>query len=90
MLAEGPADLVKELTRVGQWNDLWVRCEGARVQIWLNQKPTVDYREEDSKIAQSGIIGLQIHSGPPTEAWYRAIRIKPIDSASVRTSPSRE
>ncbi len=76
MLAEGPAAEVKQLTRVGDWNNLWVRCEGPRVQIWLNGKNTVDYREEDPKIPRTGIIGLQIHSGPPTEAWYRAIRIR--------------
>ena len=76
MLAEGVAADVKKWTREGQWNDLRVRCEAAHIQIWLNGNPTVDYREEDAKIPQTGIIGLQIHSGPPTEAWYRAIRIR--------------
>lgn len=76
MLAEGPADDVKKWTRDGQWNDLRVRCDGPRIQIWLNGEPTVDYREADTKIPQTGIIGLQIHSGPPTEAWYRAIRLQ--------------
>ena len=27
-----------------------------------------------------GIIGLQIHSGPPTEAWYRNIRLRDLSS----------
>lgn len=76
MLAEGPVEQVKAWTKAGDWNDLWIRCEGDRVQIWLNENPTVDYREADPKIPRSGIIGLQIHSGPPTEAWYRAVRIR--------------
>ena len=29
----------------------------------------------------AGIIGLQIHSGPPSEAWYRNIRIREISTA---------
>lgn len=78
MLAEGRPEDVKKWTRTGEWNDLRVLCEGSHIQIWLNGNPTVDYREEDTKISQTGIIGLQIHSGPPTEAWYRAIRIRPL------------
>jgi hypothetical protein len=76
MLAEGPAESVAKWTKPGDWNDLWIRCEGDRIQLWLNGQQTVDYRESQSDIPRTGIIGLQIHSGPPTEAWYRAIRIR--------------
>ena len=82
MLAEGPADDVARWTKAGEWNELWIRCEGERVRLWLNQHLTVDYRETDASIARQGIIGLQIHSGPPTEAWYRAIRIRKLPSGS--------
>lgn len=80
MLAEGPAEEVAKWTKAGEWNDLWIRCERDRIQLWLNGHQTVDYREEDTKLPREGIIGLQIHSGPPTEAWYRAIRIRPLQS----------
>lgn len=76
MLAEGPAEQVKAWTKTGQWNDLQIRCEGDRIQLWLNGNPTVDYREADASLPRTGVIGLQIHAGPPTEAWYRAIRIR--------------
>ena len=45
-------------------------------QIFVNGKKTVDYTEADEKIPKFGIIGLQIHSGKPSEAWYRNIRIR--------------
>lgn len=64
------------LVRAGQWNDYVIRCEGPRVQIWLNDTLTVDYTEADESIPQTGILGLQIHGGPPSEAWYRHVRIK--------------
>lgn len=80
MLAEGPADQVGNWTKQGDWNDLRIRCQGDRIQLWLNGHPTVDYREMDQEIPRTGIIGLQIHSGPPTEAWYRAIRILPLQA----------
>ena len=60
----------------GSDNDLVIRCEGPRIQIWVNGLQTVDYTETDDKIARQGIIGLQIHSGPPAEASYRNIRLK--------------
>jgi hypothetical protein len=37
---------------------------------------TVDYTEKDADIEDSGIIALQIHGGPASEASYRDIRIK--------------
>jgi hypothetical protein len=58
------------------WNDYRIRCEGRRIQLWINGKQTVDYTEPDESIEQRGLIGLQIHGGPPSEAWYRDIRVK--------------
>jgi len=78
MLAEGDKEKVPGWLRKDDWNDLTIRAEGDRIQIWLNGNLTVDYKEDDEKIVKTGIIGLQIHSGPPTEAWYRNIRIKPL------------
>ncbi len=75
ILAEGDADKVKEAYKADDWNEFVIRCEGPRVQIWLNGLQTVDYKEEDDKIERRGIIGLQIHGGPPAEAWYKDIRI---------------
>lgn len=76
VLAEGPLDGVPKWLKSGAWNELSVRAVGSKIQIFLNGNPTVDYTEEDSNIAREGIIGLQIHSGPPCEAWYKNIRIK--------------
>ena len=76
MLAEGDKEKVPAWLQKDDWNELTVRAQGDRIQIWLNGNPTVDYTEMDEKIAKTGVIALQIHSGPPTEAWYRNIRIK--------------
>jgi len=69
---------IAEVVRAGDWNDYVIRCEGKRIQLWLNGLQTVDYTELDDAIPQSGVIGLQIHGGPPSEAWYRNIRIRPL------------
>ncbi len=64
------------LVKKDDWNDYRIRCEGDQIQLWVNGKQTVDYREPDEAIARSGIIAVQIHGGPPAQAFYRTIRIK--------------
>ena len=58
------------------FSDYRIRCEGRRIQLWINGRQTVDYTEPDESIEQTGLIGLQIHGGPPTEAWYKDVQIK--------------
>jgi hypothetical protein len=78
-LAEGDAEKLAMAVKPDDWNDLVVRCRGPRIQIWVNGLQTVDYTEPDKEIQQRGLIGLQIHSGPPAEASYKNIRIKVFD-----------
>jgi hypothetical protein len=74
-LALGPQEPLSKAVKQGDWNNLRVRAVGKHIQIWVNGVQTVDYTEEDMDIPQSGLIGLQIHSGAPAEASYRNIKI---------------
>lgn len=58
------------------WNNYRILCQGPRIQLWINDMQTVDYTEADPDIPSTGKIALQIHGGPPGEAWYRNIRIR--------------
>lgn len=78
-LAEGDAEKTNAATKVDQWNRLVIRCEGTRIQIWVNDYQTVDYTETDEGIEKSGIIGLQIHGGKPAEAWYKDLQIRSLE-----------
>ena len=71
-----PREACGQSVKADDWNDLVIRCEGPRIQIWVNGLQTVDYTEPDDTLARSGIIGLQIHGGEPAEASYKNIRIK--------------
>jgi hypothetical protein len=66
---------MKDVVKPNDWNDYVVKAEGERIQLWLNGVPTVDYTEDDPAVAATGVICVQIHSGPPSEAWYRDITI---------------
>jgi len=70
-------ELAKVLQKEG-WNDYRILCQGKRIQLWLNGHQTADFTETEENIKQTGIIGLQIHGGPPSEAWYKDIRIKSV------------
>jgi hypothetical protein len=66
---------MKALIKEGEWNDYIIRAEGPRIQLTINGFQTVDYVETDATVTDSGVICVQIHSGPPSEAWYRDITI---------------
>ena len=76
VLAGLPEDQRGKIVKRDDWNQYVIRCQGRRIQLWINGKKTVDYLEPDKKIPQKGLIGLQIHGGPPSEAWYKDIAIK--------------
>jgi hypothetical protein len=79
-LAHGDAEHVEKAFKPEDWNEFRIRCEGPRIRIWLNGVPTVDYTEEDETVERTGVIGLQIHGGPPSEAWYKDIRVKRLNA----------
>ncbi|TVP97485.1 MAG: DUF1080 domain-containing protein [Planctomycetaceae bacterium] len=75
-LAEPTAEQIEKLVRPDDWNDYVIRCVGPRIELFINGVRTVDYTESDPEIPRSGLIGLQIHSGPPCEVLYRNLRIR--------------
>jgi len=59
------------------WNDYVIIAKGNHLQHFINGVPTVDVvDEQQSKAAKSGILALQIHTGPPMTVQFRSIRIK--------------
>jgi HEAT repeat protein len=76
VLANADRTQPDKILKPAQWNEYVIRCEGKRIRLWINGHQTVDYTEPDDSIEQKGLIGLQIHSGPPSEAWYKDIMIK--------------
>ncbi len=76
ILAGPDKETVAKAVRLNDWNKYVIRAEGKHIQQWLNGVKTVDYTETDNAIAAKGVIALQIHGGPPSEAWYKDITIR--------------
>lgn len=75
VLVQAPPELDKVL-KPGDWNTYVIRAEGDHVTLSINGLKTVDYREPDAAIARTGIIAVQVHSGPPLRVEFRNLRIK--------------
>ncbi|MFI5381768.1 MAG: DUF1080 domain-containing protein [Tepidisphaerales bacterium] len=75
-IAKTNLEELKKVLKMEDWNEYRILCQGRRIQLWINGYQTVDYTEADEKLEQTGIIGLQIHGGPASEAWYKDIAIK--------------
>lgn len=78
VLAQPNLEELKKVLKLNDWNDYEIRAEGKRIRLSINGVQTVDYTEADDSIAQTGCICVQIHAGPPSEAWYKDITIEPI------------
>ena len=76
VLAKADPAHIKKILKAEDWNRYEIRCEGRRIRLYINGALTVDYTESDPKIPLEGVIAVQIHGGPPSEAWYRNIAIR--------------
>lgn len=75
VLAQADKAAVDKVLKREDWNDYEIRAQGPRITLAINGLQTIDYTEPDPKIEDHGIIAVQIHSGPPSEAWYKEITI---------------
>ena len=75
ILAQADKAAVDKVLKREDWNDYEIRAEGKRIRLAINGLQTIDYTEDDPKIEDYGVIAVQIHSGPPSEAWYKDITI---------------
>ncbi|HEX8998355.1 MAG TPA: DUF1080 domain-containing protein, partial [Blastocatellia bacterium] len=82
VLAGPTPEEVQKLAKPNDWNEYVIRAQGRRIRLELNGRQTVDYTEADEGIQQTGRICVQIHGGPPSEAWYKDITIETLPAKS--------
>lgn len=76
VLASPAAETLSKALKLGEWNEYVIRAEGNQIRLALNGVETVNYTETESGIEQKGLICVQIHSGPPSEAWYKDLTLE--------------
>ena len=58
----------------GDWNDYVIEARGPKVKIWINGQLVTDYTDE--KLSKRGLVGVQVHSGGPTEVRFKDIKLE--------------
>jgi Domain of Unknown Function (DUF1080). len=78
----------KKKYKEGAWNKLKAEITGqpARIRVWLNGQPTVDFTDTKERLPRAGYIGLQVHGGggvwgKDSRIRYRNVRVTPIAPA---------
>lgn len=63
------------------WNHYRIRCEGAKIRLWLNGILMCDIDDRDARTAAGkGFIGLQMHPGPPMKIQFRQLVLTPLNN----------
>jgi len=60
--------------RAGEWNTYEILAVGSRIRTAINGQLCVDLEDPDGD--RLGVIGLQIHSGGPTEVRFREFQLE--------------
>lgn len=80
------SDRARQAVNADGWNHYVIRAMGNQITLTLNGVPSVEYREEDSGIADSGRIGFQIHAGGPMRVQFKDIFIQTLPSPTADDS----
>ncbi len=74
----------------GEWIKYRIRCEGQRLQIWINGQQTTDYQDD---VDASGYIGIQHHGEKGQVYRFQNIRIRAIkgqEKAEEKAEPKQD
>src|SRR5207248_6057430 len=80
--------------RLEDWHEYDLSCIGPRITLRVNGKIAAEVVDEDlRRQAIQGVLGLQLHSGPPSVVQFKDIRVKilkPAEPAVQSTSTASE
>lgn len=73
----GGKDSLKSLIKADEWNTCHIIAKGNRLQHFINGALMSDVTDNDEVNGKrSGLLGVQVHVGPPMKVEYRNIRLK--------------
>lgn len=73
----GTSDELKAFIKKEDWNNFHIIAKGNRLQHYINGKLMSDVTDNDTVNGmKKGLLGVQVHVGPPMKVQYRALRIK--------------
>ena len=68
-----------------EWHEYDLICQGPHLVLKVNGRLAAEVFDNDpNRQALSGLLGLQLHSGPPMTVQFKDIQFKPLKSAALR------
>jgi len=74
-----PKEIVENV-KSGDWNEYHIIAIGNQCIQLINGVITAEFSEKAVPRLERGLIGLQLHKGPPMEVRFRKIRIRKLDA----------
>ena len=82
--AVGPAKF-----RLEDWHEYHLTCLGPQCTLRVNGQVVAEVIDHDPRRAEAqGVLALQLHSGPPTVAQFKNIRLKVLKPAKANPQPA--
>lgn len=73
----GDSAAIQDAIRAEDWNEYRIVAKGNHLQHFINGKKTVDVMDEDeANASREGLLGLQIHTGPPMVVQFKDLMLK--------------
>ncbi len=76
---------INALDKKGDFNQFEITVQGNHIKMSVNGTVTCDF--DDPEGAKSGIIGLQLHAGPPMRVSFKDIEIKDLSAQAELLMP---
>lgn len=76
----GDSEKIQAAIKSEQWNDYKIVAKGNHLQHFINGVKTIDVVDEDTAgAATEGLLGLQIHTGPPMVVQFKEVLLKVLE-----------
>lgn len=79
------------------WNDYRIVARGSEITLWINGVLTTQVNDhQTNQAARRGILGFQMHPGPPMKVQFKGIQLStltsdtPAQNAEAVLEPSAE
>lgn len=83
-----PGDMQAYIRKEDGWNQVRIVAVGNHIQQWFNGRLFAELVDNDPGARQRrGMIGVQVHVGPPMKVEYRNIRLKRLGETDVPLIP---
>ncbi len=74
----GKSEEIQAAILPADWNEYVIIAKGGHLQHFINGKQTVDVTDETAVGAKTGLLGLQLHAGPPMTVQFKDFVLKTV------------